>query len=80
VPGSDPPRYTVDGAEIDVDVRIPDDLSGWYWSGSFLCHDLVWVAANHFGVPGVFEQARTIERVRAEREAKQPPRQLVMEL
>lgn len=34
---ADAPRYEVDGAAIDVDVRIPADLTGrWFWHGSFL--------------------------------------------
>jgi hypothetical protein len=52
VPGSRPPRYAVDGVEVELDVEIPDDLlaNGWYWSGSFLYHP--WPGSEN-GSPGV---------------------------
>lgn len=38
VPQSDPPRYTLNGEPLAVDVVIPDDLAraGWFWLGSRL--------------------------------------------
>jgi hypothetical protein len=73
VPGSakaGQPRYTLDGAPIEVDVRVPPDLAGrWYWSGTLLVEinadgdeqRLLLIDSGTFGVPGVFDAARKSE-------------------
>lgn len=76
VAGSRPPKYTVDGQPIEVDVTIPDDLAaaGWIWHGSFLYQPYpgredgpgVGIATCTFGVEGSFEGARRFEAKRAE--------------
>jgi hypothetical protein len=61
----DRPRYERDGALLDLDIRIPDDLANtWFWSGSFLVSE-VWhiaIATITYGVPQVFELARQHDR------------------
>lgn len=75
VPGSfeqGQPRYARDGVALDVDVTIPPDLeaSGWIWQGSFLRKPGpvgVAICTQTFGVPGVFENARELDRLERER-------------
>lgn len=56
--------YTLDGAPVDIDVTIPEDLAAhWYWHGPILVYraaDRVGlsICADTFGVAGAFEQAR----------------------
>jgi hypothetical protein len=79
VPGShaaNQPRYERDGVVLDVDVSIPSELdANWFWDGSFLrlrtAPDACGVAicTKTFGVPGVFDQAREIDRRAAEWDA-----------
>jgi hypothetical protein len=71
------PQYERDGIVLDVDVTIPPDLetAGWFWHGSFLrlrvepgaCGVAIYTGA--FGVQGTFENAREMERIRAELDA-----------
>lgn len=68
------PRYQREGVELDIDVTIPSDLPSWYWQGSFLrlvtAPDACGVAiyTGTFGVPGVFTQARELDRLGAVQE------------
>jgi len=76
VPGSfeaGAPRYARGGVVLDVDVVIPPDLaaSGWIWHGSFLRKAGpvgVAICTKTFGLPGVFENARELDRLEAEHE------------
>jgi hypothetical protein len=59
------PRYTLDGALLDVDVTIPGDIADyWFWHGSFLRLNVVpgepgWsISTGTFGVEGAFAIAR----------------------
>lgn len=59
IPGSRPPRYTVDGATVDLDVTIPADLADtWHWHGSFLSDGQIGIFTGTYGVEGAFEEAR----------------------
>lgn len=79
------PRYERDGVALDIDVTIPDDLaaSGWIWQGSWLRKPGpvgVTIDTKTFGLPGVFENARELDRLEAVRNGTTQPKQLVMEL
>jgi hypothetical protein len=79
VPGSfeaGQPQYARDGIVLDVDVAIPPELDGrWFWHGSFLrlqtepgeCGLAIFTGT--FPPPQCFEQARELERIRAELDA-----------
>lgn len=79
VPGSfeaGHPLYERDGKVLGVDVAIPPELDGrWFWHGSFLrlqtepgeCGVAICTVA--FPPPQCFEQARELERFRAELDA-----------
>lgn len=79
VPGSfaaNQPRYERDGVVLDVDVTVPPELDhNWFWDGSFLrlrtepgaCG--VAICTKTLGVPGVFDRAREVDRIRAEMDA-----------
>jgi hypothetical protein len=72
VPGSDPPRYTVDGVAIDVDVTIPDDLAEWYWYGSFFCwnNEGIAISTGTHPPPLCFDVARRCMRWRVSRRGR----------
>lgn len=79
VPGSferGQPCYERGGIILDIDVTIPPDLDGrWFWHGSCLyrrdrpgdCG--IGIFTGTFPPPLCFEQARELERIRAELDA-----------
>lgn len=69
VPGSRPPRYTMDGEPTAIDVTIPEDLAAvWFWFGSWLCDGDIRIYTRTFGVAGAIEQARIHMQLRADYE------------
>jgi hypothetical protein len=62
-------RYTVNGEQVDIDTRIPEDLADtWFWFGSCLVFDLppdrcgLSICANTYPPPRCFDLARDVLR------------------
>lgn len=53
-------QYTIAGQLTDLDVTIPADLAGWYWSGAVLVAPdrTICLPTHRYGLPGVFVEAR----------------------
>lgn len=83
---SNPPRYAVNGEMTEIDVTVSDDLSSWFWWGSFLTWKPhpeqvgISIDTGTFPPPGwpsnrpdCFTQARAVEAARVKYAAAAKP-------